>query len=63
MTAGGKLTAGPGLTLFGLMTLNDLALIAGILCSLIIFVHTGLKMVWDWQDRRTKRAVRAPQDE
>jgi hypothetical protein len=62
VAAGGKMTVGPGVTLFGMMTLNDMALIAGILCSLVIFVHTALKMVWDWQDRQTKRAILLQRD-
>lgn len=60
--AGGKLAAGTGVSLFGVLTLNDWALIAGIACSIIIFIQTALNILWKWQDRR-KRAVRTPQDE
>lgn len=58
MTAGAKLTAGPGVLAYGAWTLNDLALLIGILASAAIFIHTALKIVWDWRDRRAARGDR-----
>lgn len=61
-TAGAKLAAGPGVVGVGMLTLNDLALVFGILCSLAIFIQTVLNIVWKWRDRQ-KRATRTAQDE
>lgn len=50
--AGGKLAAGPGVAGIGLWTLNDMALFAGIVSSLIIAAHTAWKFWCDVRDRR-----------
>ena len=55
VTAGAKLTAGPGVVVYGLWTLNDVAMLIGILASAAIFTHTVLKIVWDWRDRWARR--------
>ncbi|MGE5566152.1 MAG: hypothetical protein ACM3YN_08360 [Parcubacteria group bacterium] len=50
-----KLAVGPGVTVFGLLTLNDVAVIAGILCSLMIFAHTGWTWWTQYQDRKARK--------
>lgn len=49
-----KLVVGPGVTLIGFLTLNDVALVAGILCSLVIAAHTSWKFWTEFQDRRAR---------
>lgn len=64
MLGGAKMLAGPGVAGYGLITLNDIALLLGILCSAAILIHTTLKICWDWRDRAKERGRhRAPQDE
>lgn len=52
-----KLAVGPGITFFGLLTLNDMAVIMGILCSLMIFAHTGWTWWTEYQDRKARKAA------
>lgn len=47
---------GPGVLLFGWLTLNDAALIAGIICSVIITLKTAIDIWHTMQDRRAKAA-------
>lgn len=49
-----KLAVGPGAILFGYVTLNDVALIAGICCSLVIAAKTGWELWASIQDRRAR---------
>jgi hypothetical protein len=56
-TVAAKMSAGPGITVFGVVTLNDAALILGMLCSLVIFAHTAWKFWCDVQDRKARKAA------
>lgn len=56
---GGKIAVGLGPTSYGLVTLDSVALVLGILCSLAVLGHTLWKWWWDVRDRRT-RAVPPP---
>lgn len=56
-TVAAKMSAGPGVTVFGVVTLNDAALILGMLCSLALFAHTVWKFWCDVQDRRARKAA------
>lgn len=51
-SAVGKVAVTAGPTAYGLLTLNSLALIVGILSSLAILAHTLLKIWWGYQDRQ-----------
>jgi hypothetical protein len=57
--AGGKITVGIGPTAYGFLTLDNLALIFGILCSLAVTGHT----LWQWwcaaKDRKARQAADA----
>lgn len=56
--AGGKLTLGVVPSAYGFFTLDRVALIAGILCSLAVTGHT----LWQWwcaaKDRKARQAAR-----
>lgn len=55
--AAGKLAVATGPTAYGVITLNQVGLILGILCSIAVFVQTVLTTWWRWQDRkRTPRS-------
>lgn len=51
----GKAALGPGVAVVGVLTLNDWALIAGILCSFVITVQALLTIYWKWRDRQRDR--------
>ena len=57
VTMSAKLSAGPGVLTFGLVTVNDLAVLFGILASVVIIIHTTLKIVWDWRDRNRPKPL------
>ncbi len=57
--AAAKLAVGPGVTAVGLFTLNDMALVMGILASLAIFLQTTWRLWTDVQDRRARKAAEA----
>lgn len=52
--AGGKIAAGVAPTAYGLITLNDVALIVGIITSLVVMAHTLWKWWCDHKDRRDR---------
>jgi hypothetical protein len=55
LTAGGtKLAVGPGVAVVGWFSLNEWVLIAGLLSSLLIGLHTLLKIWWDIRDRKAR---------
>lgn len=51
-----QLAVSAGPTAYGLLTLNNLALLFGILASIAVLMNTLLNMWWSVQDRR-KRAT------
>lgn len=54
MIAGGKIAAGAGPVGYGLITLNELALIVGILSSLVVMGHTLWRWYCDVRDRKRR---------
>lgn len=54
VVAGGKITAGVAPTAYGLITLNDVALLVGIFTSLIVAAHTLWRWWCDHKDRRDR---------
>lgn len=50
----GKMAAGAGISAFGVMTLNDWALVFGMVCSVVITVQTLLNIFWKWRDRANR---------
>lgn len=50
------LSAAP--TVYGLMTLNNAALVFGILASVAVIVNTLIRLWWTVQDRRRRRVAR-----
>jgi hypothetical protein len=64
----GKMVLGTGVSVFGALTLNDWALLCGILCSVVITLQALLNIWWKWRDRQQKQVappqpLRTPQDE
>lgn len=51
----GKIAVGAVPTAYGVVTLNHMALIVGILSSLAVLFHTLWKWWWDYQDRKARR--------
>lgn len=54
--AGGKVAAGVGPIGYGIITLNDVALLVGIVTSLIVAAHTLWKWFHDHKDRQARAA-------
>jgi len=52
-----KLAIGPGLSLYGMLTLNNIALIFGIISSVIVGGHSAWKWWTDYQDRKARLAA------
>lgn len=52
-----KIAAGAVPTAYGIVTLNQIALIVGLLSSLAVLLHTLWKWWWDYQDRKARRDV------
>jgi hypothetical protein len=59
-----KLAVGTGISAIGALTLQDWAVVAGIICSVAVTVQTLLNIYFKLKDRRVRRAPgRQPQDE
>jgi len=60
-TFGLKFVLGVILGFFGAITLDQVAIVAGIMCSLVITGHTGWKWWNEWRDRVAKKKAAAPE--
>jgi hypothetical protein len=56
-TVATKYAVGPGFAFFGVVTLNDLALLAGLFCSVVISAYQLWKWWCEYHDRKAKRAA------
>lgn len=59
-----KLVIGAGLSFVGAITLDQWAIIVGILCSLVVTGHTLWRWANEWRDRKARlkaEASRAPE--
>lgn len=54
---GTKLAIGAGVGLFGAITLDQWVMITGIICSLVITMHTLWRWAMEWRDRRVRKAA------
>lgn len=59
-----KLVIGAGLSFVGAITLDQWAILVGILCSLVVTGHTLWRWANEWRDRKARlraEASRAPE--
>lgn len=54
---GTKLAVGAGVGFFGAITLDQWVMITGILCSVVITLHTLWRWFNEWRDRRARKAA------
>ena len=52
-----KLAVGPGLALAGAITLDQWVMITGIICSVVITLHTLWRWTVEWRDRRARKRL------
>lgn len=56
---GFKVAIGAGLSFIGALTLDQWAIITGILCSLVVTGHTVWRWINEWRDRAARKKAEA----
>lgn len=58
---GTKIAVGAGVGVLGAMTLDRVAIIAGIACSLVVTLHTLWRWWSEWSDRAARKRQAEPE--
>ena len=58
---GTKAAIGLGVSAIGVITLDQWVMITGIICSVVITLHTLWRWFNEWRDRRAKKAAEQPE--